>query len=318
MRFNWCGFKTPTPPRAAIPRRRRIRGLCRRRTTLELSAGFQRIGSLLTQPGGGNDPTVSISGTLTSLGTASTIPIDRAENRYRYAALVRSSRGAHELTFGGGVARRQTNGFEADTHRGSISFGNAFGNDAITNFRLGLPVTYFIAVGDVYRGYRDWTGELYLGDRWRAAPNLDLTFGLRYEFMARPGRSQRPGRGSLRLRLQQSRPDVRLRLSLAAKLRPVARRLRRPLRLDSSGDLSATALQRADQRQADHSGAQHRRSAGRVRPQQPGGRAQRPLRARPRAGLALLDAIQLQLGARAGRRLEPVARLRREAGPRSC
>ncbi len=156
------------------------------RTTFELSAGFQRIGSLLTQPGGGSDPTVNIGGTLTSLGTQSTIPIDRAENRFRYAALVRASRGAHELTYGGGLSRRQTNGFEADTHRGSISFGNAFGNDAITNFRLGLPVTYFISVGDVYRGYRDWTGELYAGDHWRAASNLDLSFGLRYEFMARP------------------------------------------------------------------------------------------------------------------------------------
>lgn len=155
-------------------------------TTLDLSASFLRIGSLLTQPGRGGDPTVHIGGTLTSLGTASTIPIDRAENRYRYAALVRRSQGAHELTVGGGLARRQTNGFEADTHRGSISFGNAFGNDAVTNFRLGLPVTYYIAVGDVHRGYRDWTGELYFGDRWRAASNLDLTFGLRYEFMARP------------------------------------------------------------------------------------------------------------------------------------
>ncbi len=155
-------------------------------TTLDLSASFLRIGSLLTQPGAGNDPTVNVGGTLASLGTASTIPIDRAENRYRYAALVRRSQGVHELTVGAGLARRQTNGFEADTHRGSISFGNAFGNDAITNFRLGRPVTYYIAVGDVYRGYRDWTGEFYVGDRWRAAPDLDLTFGLRYEFMSRP------------------------------------------------------------------------------------------------------------------------------------
>jgi hypothetical protein len=155
-------------------------------TTLDLSAQFQRIGSLLTQPGDGGAPTVHVSSALTSLGTQSTIPIDRAENRFRYGALARTLKGKHQLTFGGGVARRQTNGFEADTHRGSISFGNAFGNDAVTNFRLGLPVTYFIAIGDVHRGYRDWTGELYIGDDWNAARNLDLSFGLRYEFMTRP------------------------------------------------------------------------------------------------------------------------------------
>ena len=155
-------------------------------TTLDLSAQFQRIGSLLIQPGDGGAPTVHVSSALTALGTQSTIPIDRAENRFRYGALARTRKGNHQLTFGGGLARRQVNGFEADTHRGSISFGNAFGNDAVTNFRLGLPVTYFLAIGDVHRGYRDWTGELYLGDKWRATQDLDLTLGLRWQFMTRP------------------------------------------------------------------------------------------------------------------------------------
>ncbi|MEZ5363488.1 MAG: TonB-dependent receptor [Bryobacterales bacterium] len=177
--------RTRTRPRAATPRPPPTRAASAD-STLNLSAQFQRIGSLFVQPGDGSAPTVNISSVLTSLGTASTIPIDRAENRYRYGALLRRNLGAHSLTFGGGLARRQTNGFEADTHRGSISFGNAFGNDAITNFRLGLPNTYFIAIGDVHRGYRDWSGEIYFGDHWRASTKLDLSVGLRYELMGAP------------------------------------------------------------------------------------------------------------------------------------
>ena len=58
------------------------------RTTMHLSAGFDRIRSLLVPAKGAVGPTVSITG-LTTLGPLAGIPIDRAQNLFRYGGQVR-------------------------------------------------------------------------------------------------------------------------------------------------------------------------------------------------------------------------------------
>ncbi len=155
------------------------------RTTSEFTIGFDRIRSLLVPENNAVGPLVSISG-LESLGPQGSIPINRAQNLFREAGLVRRTYGNHTLSAGFGILRRQFNGTESDAHRGYWSFGNDFGNDAITNFRLGLPVQHILSVGTVDRGFRNWESQFFAADNWKVNPRLSVNFGLRYQPLSRP------------------------------------------------------------------------------------------------------------------------------------
>ncbi|MCP5109748.1 MAG: TonB-dependent receptor, partial [bacterium] len=164
-------------------------------TVSDVSLGFDRLGTLLLPASGALGP-IMTSRALATLGPPPPIPVDRIQNRYRVAAQIRHVRGHHALTAGFALARLQYNGEETDAHRGIVSFGNDFGRDAITNLRMGTPRTFTQALGTTYRGYRNWSGSFYLGDQWRATPNLSLNFGLSFEPFTRPtdvtGRSDLP------------------------------------------------------------------------------------------------------------------------------
>jgi hypothetical protein len=154
-------------------------------TSMQVSAGFDRIASLLVPEKNAVGPLVSISG-LEALGPLSTIPIDRGVNLFRYAAQMRQKRGAHDWTAGFHLLRRQFNGVETDTHRGFFSFTNDFGRDAVTNLRMGTPTQTIQATGNHHRGFRNWDMQYYAGDNWKARANLTLHFGLRYQPVTRP------------------------------------------------------------------------------------------------------------------------------------
>ena len=154
-------------------------------TVMSVSAGFDRIGSLLVPDKNAVGPLVSITG-LEPLGPQGGIPIDRALNMFRYAGQIRHAAGNHNWTAGFDLLRRQLNGTETDAHRGFFGFGNDFGRDSITNLRLGTPTQYIRAIGDVHRGFRNWDMQYYAGDNWKARPNLTLYYGLRYQPVTTP------------------------------------------------------------------------------------------------------------------------------------
>lgn len=154
-------------------------------TTLNLSIGFDRVGSLLLPEEHAVGPMVSTSG-LTTLGPLGNIPIDRAQNSFRYAGQVQQVRGNHTWTMGASLLRRQFNGVETDTHRGFISFSNDYGRTGIENLRLGTPSQYIISIGDVRRGLRQWMPVIYAGDSWKVRSNLTLQIGLRWEAAPTP------------------------------------------------------------------------------------------------------------------------------------
>ena len=154
-------------------------------TISDFSIGFDRLGSLLLPEENAVGPMVAITG-LTTLGPAGEIPIDRAQNQYRAAGHVRRAGAAHSWTAGFDVARRQINGYETDAHRGYFSFSNDYGRGGIENLRVGTPTQHIVSIGHVHRGYRHWRMKFYAGDDWKAHPNLDLRFGLRYEPVTRP------------------------------------------------------------------------------------------------------------------------------------
>ena len=156
------------------------------RTSSDVSAGFQRVTSLIVQDESALGPLIYAGRQLEPLGGRSSIPFDRAQNQFRYAAMVRHTRGAHLLTGGAAVARDQLNGVESSGHTGMIMFSSDFGRDTITNVRLGTPSRFTLGIGNTHRGFRRWRMQYFIGDQWRATANLTLNLGVRYEPVTTP------------------------------------------------------------------------------------------------------------------------------------
>ncbi len=155
------------------------------RTISIFAISYDRLTSLLQPEPNAVGAYVAIAG-LTSLGPDGTIPLDRAQNQIRTAAQLRRTAGKHNWLAGLTVVRRQTNGSETDVHRGYFSFGADFGNDGITNLRLGLPSTHIVSIGNIHRGFRQSEWQFYAGDKWQPTPRLDLQYGLRWQPVMKP------------------------------------------------------------------------------------------------------------------------------------
>ena len=156
------------------------------RTATNFSVGFDRVGSLLVPEPNNFGPTFSVSSAIDSQGPSPLIPVDRALNTFRYAGEVSRSFTNHTLTAGFHFGRIQLNGVEQQAMRGNTIFSDAFGNDAITNFRLGQPTRLLKTVGNYHRGFRQWANQFYMADTWKPKSNLTLTLGLRYELVTVP------------------------------------------------------------------------------------------------------------------------------------
>jgi len=153
-------------------------------TVADFSVGFDRVRTILA-------PEEHSLGTsyklwvLTSVGNSS-IPTNRVLNDFTYAAQVRRTTQRHVWTSGASAVRHQFNGSETNNHYGTFMFVDAFGRDAVTNLRMGTPISYTVTIGKTARGFRNWGFVFYIGDKWRATENLTLNFGLRYELVTRP------------------------------------------------------------------------------------------------------------------------------------
>jgi len=147
----------------------------------DVSAGYDRVRSLLVPEPNAVGPLVLTGQALDFLGPSESLPIDRAENRFRYAAGAQHRVGPHQFSYGLDVLRRQINGSEDQSHRGIFFFANDFGRDAITNIRLGTPSRYLRAIGQIHRGFRTWDTRLYWGDNWQIGPDFSLNYGIRYQ-----------------------------------------------------------------------------------------------------------------------------------------
>lgn len=146
---------------------------------------YERVSSLLEPEKNAVGPFIQTAG-LTFLGPDGTIPIDRVQNQIRSAVQFNRTEGKHNLTAGVTLLRRQVNSSETDVHRGFFSFNNDFGNDSITNLRLGKPSQHIRSIGNIYRHFRQWEGQLYAGDKWQLSPRLNLQIGLRWQPVTKP------------------------------------------------------------------------------------------------------------------------------------
>ncbi len=156
------------------------------RLVSNLSLGYDRVGSLLIAEPNNFGPTVAVGRALNGQGPSPLIPVDRAINTYRIAGQVTRTFTKHTIKAGAQFARIQLNGVEQQAVRGTVLFSNNFGNDAITNFRLGRPTRVFKTVGSFHRGFRQWAGQLFVSDTWKARSDLSISLGLRYELVTTP------------------------------------------------------------------------------------------------------------------------------------
>ncbi len=155
-------------------------------TVTDFSAGFERARSLLVPEPNAVGPLVVTAFAIEQLGPDDIVPVDRVDNRFRYAAQIMHTAGHHLWTAGFEVMRRQLNGRQADAHRGIFFFENDFGRDTITNIRMGTASRYRAGIGNIHRGFRNWDMQYYAGDNWQARPNLSLNFGVRYSPVTAP------------------------------------------------------------------------------------------------------------------------------------
>jgi hypothetical protein len=157
-------------------------------TVTSLSAGFERVRTLIVPEPNNLGPQIFISSALTSINPQNAVPIDRVQNQFRYSGQWRRSSGNHQFSAGFELLRRQFNGYEGDSQLGALSFNNNFGNDALTNLRLGLA-TYFygsVAIQPLRRGFRSWDNYFYAGDTWKLHRRLTWSYGLHYRLNTRP------------------------------------------------------------------------------------------------------------------------------------
>ncbi|MBI3209385.1 MAG: TonB-dependent receptor [Candidatus Solibacter usitatus] len=157
-------------------------------TDLSFGGGFTRVVSLLTPEPNAVGPRVRMGFQIAELGPDSQFPIDRTQNGYRWGVLGshRAGGGRHALTFGADGARLQLNGIEVNNSRGLIWFTSDRERTAIQNFLYGSVSTYEVTVGEMSRGFRNWSANAFFADQWRVNSRLQLYIGLRYSAETSP------------------------------------------------------------------------------------------------------------------------------------
>ena len=146
----------------------------------------QRFQQLLAPLGISPVPDVEISGEAAGIGPGPKFPRRRVQNRFQLYSDLSRSAGRHALKAGWSGTRLQMNDLQSDNNRGTLNFDRNFGRSAIDNFLLGLPTGFTIALGNLYRGFRNWEHFFFFEDQIRVAPTFRLSLGLRYELMTAP------------------------------------------------------------------------------------------------------------------------------------
>ena len=153
-------------------------------TIVDASIGFDRQSTALRATD--DSPVTSAVTGLSLLGPSPTIPLNRRQNRFRYALSGSQQRGRHSLTAGIAATRLQFNGTEDETGLGIFQYRADFGRDGITNFRLGTASSYSIALGTTYRAFRNWEVQGFVGDHWTVNNSLTVNYSLRWEPVTTP------------------------------------------------------------------------------------------------------------------------------------
>lgn len=155
-------------------------------TVLAAAFRFDRAGTVISPEPEAVPYAVYPSTALTTINANNGIPINRAQNSFKTAVQIRRTSGNHNWSAGAQFNRHQLNGFDSDAHIPQLSFNNTPTADAITNLRLGTPITYFQSVGNIHRGFRNWDNWVYFTDTWKASAKTTVSYGVGYRPNSRP------------------------------------------------------------------------------------------------------------------------------------
>lgn len=156
------------------------------RTDFSFGGGFTRNRSDLVPEPNAVGARVRMGYQIEELGPDSHFPIQRATNNFRFGFLGAHRTGRHNWTFGGDATRYQLNGTETFNKRPTIYFTSNFGYTAIENLRAGRATNYEVAIGEMARGFRNWSAAGYFGDQWKVSNTLQIYWGLRYSLLTVP------------------------------------------------------------------------------------------------------------------------------------
>ncbi len=146
----------------------------------------ERFSQLLAPLGISTVPDVEISSEAAGIGPGQKFPRHRVQNRFQYYTDLTRTAGRHTWKAGWSTTRVQMNDLQSDNSRGTLTFSSTANRSSLQNFLLGLPTAYTIALGNFYRGFRNWEHFGFAEDQIRLSPSFNLTLGVRYELMTAP------------------------------------------------------------------------------------------------------------------------------------
>lgn len=145
-----------------------------------------RFSQLLRSLGTSTVPDIDISEEISGIGAGEQFPRRRIQNRFEPYVDLSRVMGRHSVKVGWSSARVRLNDLQSDSGRGTIRFAAENGRTAVENFLLGIPSTYTQAVGELYRGFRNWEHSWFIEDQIRVSKTFNFSLGVRYELMTAP------------------------------------------------------------------------------------------------------------------------------------
>jgi outer membrane receptor protein involved in Fe transport len=110
-------------------------------------------------------------------------PVLRNSQTFSLSESMNLTRGKHGWTWGGDYRRQLIDTSNATNARGTFLFTGSATGSSFADFLLGFPGQTSLQSGAGEYNFRSNMYDLYVQDNWRAAKNLTLNLGLRYEYV---------------------------------------------------------------------------------------------------------------------------------------
>jgi len=117
-------------------------------------------------------------------GLQDTSPQFRLSQNYSLSDSMSLTHGKHSWTWGGDYRHQLIDVSNASNARGTFVFTGLASGLPFADFLLGFPQQTSVQFGAEDYHFRSNSFDLFLQDNWRAAKNLTLNLGLRYEYVA--------------------------------------------------------------------------------------------------------------------------------------
>ena len=130
-------------------------------------------------------PVIAISGYM---GMGDDQAASNLDNSRTYQVVDNLSwiRGSHSLKFGGDIRKLKDDATTNNWPFGQMSFTGDITGNAAADYMLGFPRTTLTPEGVPISKIRQWRYAVYAQDDWKAATNLTLNVGLRYDLYGQP------------------------------------------------------------------------------------------------------------------------------------